>query len=79
MAEPVDIPNANQCRVNHGLITAVPSEDITFGVFRRLGYKMRLKSLQKQQAVQENNNFEVAVIPREIEELEKQLQEVDLE
>lgn len=35
-SEPIDIPNARQCRINHGLVAAVPSEDITFGVFKRL-------------------------------------------
>ena len=63
MSDPINIPNENQCRVNHGLITAVPFEDITFGVFRRVGNKMRLKSLQKK--------------PK-IEEKEKQLQETGL-
>ena len=46
---PIDIPNAKKCRENHGLVTAIPREDMTFGVFKReLGYKMRIKSLEKQ-------------------------------
>lgn len=53
--KPIDIPNAEQCRVNHGLPP------------RKLGYKMRLKCLQKQQAMVYANN-EVIVISREIEE-----------
>lgn len=60
-SEPVFIPNTNQCRLNHGLVTAVPSEDITLGVFRRSGYKTRLKSLQKKQM--------------EAEKIKKQLQD----
>ena len=30
-SSPIDIPNARQCRVNHGLVTAIPSGDITLG------------------------------------------------
>ena len=48
-SEPINIPNAKKCRVNHGLVAAIPCEDITFGVFKKkLGYKMRIKSLEKQ-------------------------------
>lgn len=36
---PISIPNARQCRVNHGL----PSGDITFGA-----WKVRVKSLERQ-------------------------------
>ena len=57
MSDPINIPNAEQCRVNHGLITAVPSEDITFGVFRCLGYKLHLKTLQKKQRIAELQNW----------------------
>ena len=39
---PIDIPNARQCRVNHGLVTAIPSGDITLGA-----WKARVKSLEK--------------------------------
>ena len=46
-SEPINISNVKECRANHGLVTAVPFEDITFGVFRRLGYKARLKSLER--------------------------------
>ena len=48
---PIDIPNAKKCRENHGLVAAIPHEDMTFGVFRRgptYAYKMRIKSLEKQ-------------------------------
>ena len=34
-SEPANIPNAKKCRVNHGLITAIPCEDMTFGIFKR--------------------------------------------
>ena len=48
-SEPINIPSAKKCRVNHGLVTAVPCEDMTFGVFKRKpAYKMRIKSLEKQ-------------------------------
>ena len=56
-SEPINIPNAKKCRANHGLVAAVPSEDMTFGVFRALGYKARLKSLQKQ-----NREIEKAIL-----------------
>ena len=48
-SEPIDIPDARRCRVNHGLVAAVPFEDTAFGVFRKKlpAYKARLKSLQK--------------------------------
>ena len=29
-SEPINIPNAKKCRENHGLVTAIPPEDITF-------------------------------------------------
>ena len=46
---PINIPNAKKCRENHGLVAAIPREDITFGVFKRKPtYKMRIKSLEKQ-------------------------------
>ena len=48
---PINIPNAGKCRVNHGLVAAVPREDMTFGIFKRkptYAYKMRIKSLEKQ-------------------------------
>ena len=47
-SEPINIPNAEKCRANHGLVAAVPRED---GVFKRkptYAYKMRIKSLEKQ-------------------------------
>ena len=34
-SEPVNIPNAKKCRVNHGLVTPIPCEDMTFGIFNR--------------------------------------------
>ena len=34
-SEPINIPNAKKCRANHGLVTAVPYEDITLGIFKR--------------------------------------------
>ena len=34
-SEPVNIPNAKKCRANHGLVTAIPCEDMTFGIFKR--------------------------------------------
>ena len=48
-SEPINIPNAKKCRENHGLVAAIPREDMTFGVFKRKPtYKMRIKSLEKQ-------------------------------
>ena len=48
-SEPINIPDAKKCRANHGLVAAVPREDMAFGVFRRKPvYKMRIKSLEKQ-------------------------------
>ena len=50
-SEPINIPNAKKCRVNHGLVAAIPREDMTFGIFKRkptYTYKMRIKSLEKQ-------------------------------
>ena len=32
---PINIPNAKKCHANHGLVTAVPCEDMTFGIFKR--------------------------------------------
>ena len=34
-SEPINIPDAKKCRANHGLVAAVPCEDITFGIFKR--------------------------------------------
>ena len=34
-SEPINIPDAKKCRANHGLVAAVPREDMTFGVFKR--------------------------------------------
>ena len=31
-SEPINIPNAKKCRANHGLVTAVPCEDMTFEI-----------------------------------------------
>ena len=53
-SEPINIPDVKKCRANHGLVTTVPCEDMTFGVFRALGYKARLKSLQKQKKGKSN-------------------------
>ena len=39
---PIEIPNARQCRVNHGLPAAIPPGDITIGA-----WKARVKSLEK--------------------------------
>ena len=48
-SESINIPDAKKCRANHGLVAAVPREDMTFGVFKRKPvYKMRIKSLEKQ-------------------------------
>ena len=44
-SEPVNIPNAKKCRVNHGLVTAIPCEDMTFGIFKRK--KSTIKTFQK--------------------------------
>ena len=41
-SSPIDIPNARQCRVNHGLVTAIPSGDITLGA-----WKARVKSFER--------------------------------
>ena len=58
VSEPIDVPNVKKCRENHGLVTAIPSEDITFGVFKRkTGYKMRIKSLEKQRMEAEKRNI----------------------
>ena len=29
-SEPINIPNAKKCRENHGLVAAIPGEDMTF-------------------------------------------------
>ena len=41
-SDPIRIPNARQCRVNHGLVAAIPSGDITLSA-----WKARVKSLEK--------------------------------
>lgn len=47
-SEPIEIPNAKQCRVNHGLVTAIPFEDITLGVWKnREIKKVILENKQK--------------------------------
>ena len=64
---PINIPNAKKCRENHGLVAAVPCDDMTFGVFKRkptYEYKMRIKSLEKQK--------------KEIVLLEKQFQKISI-
>ena len=43
--EYLGIPNTS--RVNHGLVTAVPCEDITFGIFKRRMRKPTIKTFQK--------------------------------
>ena len=74
VSEPIDIPNAKKCRENHGLVTAIPCEDITFGVFKRkLGYKMRIKSLEKQRREIEKRNREIE--KARVAFLEKQFQD----
>ena len=47
-SEPINIPNAKKCRVNHGLVAAVPREDDVFKRKPTYAYKMRIKSLEKQ-------------------------------
>lgn len=67
-SEPVSIPNAKKCRFNHGLVMAVPSEDITFRVFKVPAYKARLKSLQKRKReIEERNRKETEKRNRESE------------
>ena len=65
---PINIPNAKKCRENHGLVSAIPREDMTFGVFKRKPtYKMRIKSLEKQR--REIEKAKIALLekqPREI-------------
>ena len=59
-SEPINIPNAKKCRANHGLVAAIPREDMTFGVFKRKpNYKARLKGLQKQQREIEKRNRDI--------------------
>ena len=53
-SEPIDIPNAKKCRENHGLVTAVPCGDMTFGVFRRKGNKK--VSREREKAISEDKN-----------------------
>ena len=48
-SDPIEIPNARQCRVNHGLVTAIPSGDITLGA-----WKAPVKSLEKRKKEIEN-------------------------
>ena len=34
-SEPIEIPNTRQCRINHGLVTAIPYDvGITLGVWK---------------------------------------------
>ena len=33
-SSPIDIPNARQCCINHGLVAAIPFGDITLGVWK---------------------------------------------
>ena len=70
-SEPIDIADVRQCRVNHGLVAAVPSGDITLGVFKRMvpaAWKARVKSLQKQKReIEERNRKETEKRNREFE------------
>ena len=68
-SEPIDIPNAMKCRENHGLGAVIPREDMTFGVFRRkLGYKLRIKSLEKQKReIEKRDREELEKVSRERE------------
>ena len=72
-SDPIKIPNARQCRVNHGLVTAIPSQDITLGILQRrkvtLGaWKARVKSLEKRKReIEERNRMEIEKRNREIE------------
>ena len=43
-SKPIEIPNARQCRVNHGLVTAIPFGDITLGVWKT---KKEIEKLKK--------------------------------
>ena len=45
-SEPINFPNAKKCRANHGLVAAVPCEDMTFGVFKKPVYKKRRRELE---------------------------------
>ena len=66
---PINIPNAKKCRENHGLVAVIPREDMTFGVFKRKPtYKMRIKSLEKQEReIEKRNRKELEKINRERE------------
>lgn len=67
-SEPIGIPNAKQCCVNHGLVAAVPCEDITLGAFKRKPFCARLKSLQRQKReIDERNRKEAEERNREFE------------
>ena len=57
-SEPINIPNVKKCRANHGLVTAVPCEDMTFGVFRKPTYKARIKSFERKRKELEKINRE---------------------
>ena len=79
-SEPIAIPNAKKCRENHGLVAAIPCEDMTFGVFRRSPtyvYKMRIKSLEKRRREIERRNCEIE--KAKIALLERQPQEISIE
>ena len=52
-SSPIDIPNARQCRVNPGLVTAIPFGDITLGA-----WKARVKSLEKRKIEKLKSDFE---------------------
>ena len=70
-SDSIAIPNAKQCRVNHRLVTAIPSEDITLGVLerRKVGaWKARVKSLERQKReIEERNRKKIGKRNREIE------------
>lgn len=55
-SSPVGIPNARQCRVNHGLVAVIPSDDITLGAW---GARVRgLEKRKKGNREIEKGNFE---------------------
>ena len=70
-SEPINIPNAKKCCKTHGLVAAIPREDMTFGAFKRkpaYEYKMRIKSLEKQQMeIEKRDKKEFEKINRERE------------
>ena len=70
-SEPIAISNAKQCRINHELVTSIPSEDITLGVFKRkapAAWKARVKILERQKReIEERDRKEIKKRNRELE------------